>query len=74
MAHDILSLVALKSLRGLLDTLFADEAIRSSPRLAELASRAEFFLSQTEQELQDFVSEHHALRKQLYPLPPDEKA
>jgi len=73
MAHDVLSLVALKSLRGLLDTLFADKGVRSSPHLAEVAFRAEFFLSQTEQELQALVGEHHALARQLYPHPPDEK-
>ena len=73
MSHENLSFVALKSLRGLLDTIFEDEAIHSSPRLVELSSRAQFFLSQTEQELQELVREHQAFRRQLYPLPPDEK-
>ena len=74
MSHRILAPVALSSLRRLLETIFADETVRSSPRLTELASTAKQFLAEIDTELQGLVEEYDDLKAKLYPLEDGEKA
>jgi len=74
MCHRNLSLVTLASLGGLLETIFTDEAVCSSPRLTDVVSNAKFFFAEAQKELEGLVREYDDLSAKVYPLQDDEKA